>query len=78
MVLSVGVKFYKLPSISFTSPGFLRFAMTQDMVWINFLVSDSKFYYMGEAKIKFSNLAFKHIGDTLSSNLLSSNLMDIL
>jgi hypothetical protein len=47
-----GVKFPNLPSASFTSPDFLRFAMIQNMVCVNFIVSGSKFHYMGWNKIK--------------------------
>jgi hypothetical protein len=35
---------------SFTSPDFSRFTMIQDMVWVNFLVSDSKSHYIFETK----------------------------
>ncbi len=43
-----GVKFGNLPSDSFTSPDFLRFALIQDIVWMNFSISDLKFNFMGK------------------------------
>ena len=36
----------------FSSPGFLRFAMIPDIVWVDFSVSDLKFNYIGPRIIK--------------------------
>ncbi len=41
------------------------FAMIQDLVWIYFFVSDSKFHYMGGAKIKFSTFKLQHMESKL-------------
>jgi len=44
--------------IQFSSPGILKIAMMQDMVWIDFLVSDLKLYYMGKIKTKKAKTPF--------------------
>ncbi len=49
-----GVKSPNLPSVSFTSPGFLGFAMIQDVVWIDFSISDFKIPIYGIASIQIS------------------------
>jgi len=40
-----------------------KVVVTQDLVSVYFLVLDSKFNYMGAAKIKFQNLPLLYIGD---------------
>jgi len=37
--------------------------MIQDIVWIDFSVSDLKFNYTGKSKIKFLNFPVKLIGE---------------
>jgi len=64
MVLSDRSQIRQTTERFINQPGLLRFAMIQDIVWIDFSVSDSKFHYMGEAKIKFQNLPLLYIGDT--------------
>ncbi len=57
------VKFDKLPSVSFTSPDFLKFSKIPDMVWIDFLMSEIKFNYTGKFKIKYSKMPLNYIGE---------------
>jgi len=40
------VKSPNLPNVSFTSPGFIKFVLIQDMVWMNFSVSGLKLKYI--------------------------------
>ena len=57
------VKSLNLPSASFTSLGFVRFALIQDMVWVDFSVSDLKINYMGTGRIKLIKTPLRYIGD---------------
>jgi len=65
MVFVSGVKLDKLLSASSTSPGFFRLAMIQDLVWIDFSVSNLKFNYTGKFKIKKIEPPLNFIGDQL-------------
>jgi len=58
-----GFKFDKLPSDSFASPCFSRFALIQNLVWMDFPDSDLKIKYMGKDIIKWTNFPVKLIGD---------------
>jgi hypothetical protein len=58
-----GVKFPNLPSASSSSPDFSRFAMIQDMAWIDFFISGLKINYMVAGRIKFKNSSRNFIGD---------------
>ncbi len=60
-----GVKASNLQSASFSSPGFLKFALIQDMVWMNFKVSDMKFNYTEKFKITIIKSPLNFIGDTV-------------
>jgi len=42
---------------------FLKFAMIQDIVWMDFSVSDLKFNYMGKDIIKFFKIQINLIGE---------------
>ena len=59
MVLSVRSQIRQISERYIRQPGFLKFAMIQDMVWVNFLVADSKFHYMGKAIIKLIKAPIK-------------------
>ena len=59
-----GVNSPNLPSVSFTSPGFLKFFKIPDMVWMIFIILGLKINYMGKSKTKIFKTPLRYIGDT--------------